>query len=76
MASDLRSFPVNSCHLADHYHDHTHENPMEDLTITWQDNAADVLGFTLSPHSRQRWSSFMRPYQHFCTLHLTPLNAF
>jgi hypothetical protein len=48
---------------------------MEDFAMAWQGNTADLLGVTLSPHSHQRWFSFMHP-DHLRTLNLAPLDAF
>ncbi|KAF9651532.1 hypothetical protein BDM02DRAFT_783540 [Thelephora ganbajun] len=71
----LRSFHATNCHLSDHFHDHTYESPMEEFTMSWQGNTADLLGVTLSPHSHQRWFSFMHP-DRLRTLNLAPLDAF
>ena len=73
--ADLRSFHATNCHLSDQFHDHTHQPPMEEFTMTWQGNTSDLLGVTLSPHSHQRWFSFMHP-DHLRTLSLAPLDAF
>jgi hypothetical protein len=71
----LRSFHTTNCHISDHFHDRTHEDPMEELTMAWQGDVTDVLGVTLSPLSHQRWFSFMHP-DHLRTLNLAPLDAF
>lgn len=73
--TNLRSFHATNCHLSDHSHDHTHENPMEEFTMAWQGNTASLLGVTLSPSSHQRWFSFLHP-DHLHTLNLTPLDPF
>ena len=73
--ANLRSFHTINCHLSDHFHDHTHEDSMEEFTMAWQNNTADLLGVTLSPHSHQRWYLFLHP-DHLRTLNLSPLDAF
>lgn len=48
---------------------------MEEFTVSWQGNAADVLGVASSPHSHQRWFSFIHP-DHLRALNLVPLDNF
>lgn len=73
----LRSFHVTNCHLSRYYYsrDNPHESLIEDFTMGWQGDTSDLLGVTLSPHSHQRWFSFMHP-DHLRTLQLSPLDAF
>lgn len=73
--TNLRSFHTINCHLSDSLQDHTHESPMEDFTVSWQGDTTKELGVALSPHSHQRWFSFMHP-DHLRTLNLAPLDAF
>jgi len=73
--SNLRSFHVANCHLSDQFPDHIHDPPMKEFIMSWQGNTSDLLGVNLSPHSHQRWFSFMHP-DHLRTLHLAPLDAF
>ena len=75
MTNRLRSFHATNCHLSDNLHDHTCGSPMEEFTMAWQGNTVDLLGATLSPHSHQRWFSFMDPGR-LRILKLTPLDAF
>jgi len=73
--TNLRSFHATNCHMSDNPYDYTHESPMEEFTMAWRGNTSDLLGVTLSPHSHQRWYSFMYP-DHLRTLNLAPLDAF
>jgi len=73
--TNLRSFHVTNCHLSDHFHDHTYESPMQEFTMAWRGNTADLLDVALSPHSHQRWFSFIHP-GHLHNLNLAPLDAF
>ena len=49
--TNLRSFHVANCHLSEQIYDYTHESLVEEFTIVWQGNTADLLGATLSLHS-------------------------
>ena len=71
---NLRSLHTTNCHLSDHFHDYT-QDPMEEFTVSWQGDTADVLGVTLPPHSHQRWFSFIHP-DHLRALNLVPLDDF
>ena len=73
--TDLHSFHATNCHLSDHFHNHARQSPMEEFTMAWQGNTADLLGVALSSHSHQRWFSFMQP-DHLRVLNLAPLDAF
>lgn len=73
--TNLRSFHATNCHISDILHDRAHESPMEEFTMAWRGNTSDLLGVTLSPHSHERWCSFMHP-DHLRTLNLAPLDAF
>ena len=75
MTNRLRSFHATNCHLSDNLHDHTCGSPMEEFTMAWQGNTVDLLGATLSPHSHQRWFSFMDPGR-LRILKPAPLDAF
>lgn len=69
--NNLRSFYTTNCHLSDP----ARESPMEEFTAAWEDNTTGLLRASLSPHSHQRWFSFMHP-DHLRTLDLVPLDAF
>jgi len=73
--ANLRSFHATNCHLSDQIYDYTHESLVEEFTMVWQGNTADLLGVTLSLHSHRRWFSFVR-LSHLRTLNLAPLDTF
>ena len=73
--ANLRSFHTTNCHLSDQFYDRAHETPVEEFTMIWHGNTADLLGVTLSFHSHQRWFSFMH-LDHLRTLNFSPLDAF
>ena len=73
--TNLRSFHTTNCHLSDDFHDHNHQDPVEEFSMAWQVDTANMLGVTLSPHSHQRWFLFMHP-NNLRTLNLAPLDPF
>ena len=73
--ANLRSFHTTNCHISDRFHDHTYESPMEEFIMAWEGDTSGLLGVSLSPHSHQRWFSFVHP-DHLRTLNLAPLDAF
>ena len=73
--TSLRSFHATDCHLSDQTLDNTYESPVEEFTMGWQGDTADLLGVTLSPQSHRCWFSFIHP-DRLRTLNLAPLDAF